>query len=212
MIALPLIDTQRRPTNRYLYRFPQRRLEAEAIRDIILVASGNLNLQMGGKPFFPWVPEEVRRSVAKGIWNVTEDGPDIWRRSVYSYSKRGMRYPMFDVFDQPNPNITCERRDVTTVPTQALTLLNNDFVLKQAKHFAERVLREAGPEQDAQIRAAYRIALSRDPSRQEMELNLGFLEQQWALHARRGASDPGLATLIDLCHVVFNLNEFVYLN
>ena len=200
------------PTNRYLYRYPQRRLEAEAIRDIILAASGNLNLQTGGKPFFPSVPEEVRRTVAKGIWNVTEDGPDIWRRSVYSYCKRGMRYPLFDVFDQPNSNITCESRNVTTVPTQALTLLNNEFVLKQAKHFAERVFREAGPEPDAGIRAAYRIALSRDPSRQEMELNLRFLEQQQALHIRRGASNPPLATLTDLCHVIFNLNEFVYLN
>jgi len=200
------------PTNRYLYRFPQRRLEAEAIRDILLSASGKLNLQMGGKPFFPPVPEEVRRAVFKGIWNVTADGPDVWRRSVYSYYKRGMRYPMFDVFDQPNTNITCESRDVTTVPTQALTLLNNDFVLKQAKHFAERVFREAGPEQAAQIRATYRIALSRDLSWQEMELNLGFLEQQRALHTRRGASEPQVAALTDLCHVVFNLNEFVYLN
>ena len=200
------------PTNRYLYRFPQRRLEAETIRDVMLAASGNLNLELRGKPYFPPVPAEVRRAVAKGTWQVTVEGPSVWRRSVYSYYKRGMRYPMFDVFDQPNSNITCERRDVTTVPTQALTLLNNDFVLTQAKYFAERVFREAGPEPDAQIEATYRIALSRDPTRPEMELNLRFLKQQRAVHIRRGLPDSLLAALTDLCHVVFNLNEFVYLD
>ncbi len=199
------------PTNVYLYRFPGRRLEAEAIRDVILAASGNLNLQMGGKPFFPPVPESVRRAVFKGIWKVTEQGPDVWRRSVYAYSKRGMRYPMFDVFDQPDPNVTCERRNVTTVPTQALTLLNNDFVLEQAKYFAERVSGRAGSTPSARVRSAYRIALSREPTPKEMELNRAFLDRQRALHIGRAAADPALAALTDLCHVIFNLNEFVYI-
>ena len=75
---------------------------------------------------------------------MTEQGPAVWRRSIYSYWKRGLRYPMFEVFDQPDPNVTCERRNRTTVPTQALTLLNNEFVLQQAKYFAERVASDAG--------------------------------------------------------------------
>ena len=201
------------PGNRYLWRYPQRRLEAEAIRDVILAASGKLNLEFGGRPFFPPIPENVWTSSGKGKWILTEEGPDVWRRSVYSYWKRGLRYPMFEVFDQPNPNLTCERRTTTTVPTQALTLLNNQFVLLQARHFAERVLEDVGPDPAAQVRRAYLIALSRDPGPNELERNLEFLEKQTADHsARASGGSAALAALTDLCDVMLNLNEFVYLN
>ncbi len=200
------------PENVYLYKFPQQRLEGEIIRDIILASSGNLNLSIGGKPYFPAVEESVRKAVAKGIWVVNEDGPDLWRRGVYSYYKRGMPYPMFDVFDQPDPNVTCEGRDTTTVPTQALTLLNNDFVLKQAGFFAQRVRKIAGPEQDELVRAAYRIALSREPSAEELDWNVSFLNQQLVLHRNEGEEDAARAALFDLCDVILNLNEFVYIN
>ena len=200
------------PDNNYLHRFRQQRLEAEGIRDIMLSASGNLNLQLGGKPFFPPVPDQVRLAVFKGIWNVTDDGPDVWRRSVYSYYKRGMRYPMFEVLDQPDPNVTCEARDVSTTATQALSLLNNKFVLRQAEYFAGRVRRHAGPEAGSQIHTAYQIALSRASSREELVWNLDFLNDQQQLHRGREISDAALAALTDLCHVLLNLSEFVYLN
>ncbi len=74
------------------------------------------------------------------------------------------------------------------------------------------MFKEAGLQQDAQVRAAYRIALSRDPSREEMKLNSVFLSRQQDFHTGRGNLDPALAALTDLCHVIFNLNEFVYLN
>jgi hypothetical protein len=200
------------PRNTLLYKFPQQRLEGEIIRDIILASAGNLNPSVGGKPYFPAVEESVLKAVYKGIWVVSEDGPDLWRRGVYSYYKRGMPYPMFDVFDQPDPNVTCEGRDTTTGPTQALTLLNNEFVLKQAGYFADRVKEIAGPEQDAQVRAAYRVALGREPSAQEVELNVAFLNQQLTLHRNENNDNPGHAALTDLCDVVLNLNEFVYIN
>jgi hypothetical protein len=195
------------PENVLLWRYPQRRLEGEAIRDSILATSGNLNLKAGGPGYFPSVPEQVRKAVYKGIWSVNDDGPDVWRRGVYSYYKRGMKYPMFEVFDQPDPNTTCEGRSVSTVPTQALTLLNNDFVLKQAKFFAQRVLAEAGAEQVAQVRAAYRTALAREPSDSELRANVEFLN-------RRQAAPGGsaLQALTDLCDVILNLNEFIYIN
>ncbi|MBM3811177.1 MAG: DUF1553 domain-containing protein [Acidimicrobiia bacterium] len=193
------------PNNIYLWRFPIRRLEAEAIRDSILAVSGNLNLEAGGPAYFPVVADRVLQSVSKGIWNVAEDGPAVWRRGVYAYSKRGMKYPMFEVFDQPDPNVTCEMRDTSTVPTQALTLLNNEFVLRQARAFADRVLQLAGPEQSAQVRAAYRIALARDPSAAELSSNVQFLN-------RRMSSQPALDALTDLCDVMLNLNEFLYIH
>jgi hypothetical protein len=200
------------PENRLLGRYPQRRLEAEIIRDALLTAGGKINLQIGGKPFFPPIPQKVRDSFLKGRWDMTdEEGPAVWRRSVYSYQKRGLRYPMFEVFDQPNMNIGCERRTTTTVPTQALTLLNNEFILGQAAYFAERVAREAGDDPAAQMERAYAIALGRPPTVSERAANLEFLRKQRIYHDKRGAPAEQSA-LVDLCDVILNLNEFVYIN
>jgi hypothetical protein len=90
--------------------------------------------------------------------------------------------------------------------TQALTLLNNEFVLIQAKHLAERVMREAGGDPPEQIRVIYRIALSREPDKKELESFLVFL------HERRERSGGDLGALTDLSHVMLNANEFVYIN
>src|SRR5215475_12050638 len=170
-------NLEKDPTNIYLWRFPLRRLEAEAIRDVILSASGQINLQAGGQPFFPAIPKSVRESYLQGKWVMTAEEPSTWRRSVYAYWKRGLKSPMFEVHDQPDPNVTCEMRNTTTVPTQALTLLNNEFVLIQAGHFAERVRREAGADSLKQIRLLYRIALGREPSQKEMDQFLTFLQK-----------------------------------
>jgi hypothetical protein len=206
-------NLEKDPTNIYLWRFPLRRLEAEAIRDVILSASGLINLKAGGEPFFPAIPKSVRESYLQGKWVMTKEEPSTWRRSVYAYWKRGLKYPMFEVHDQPDPNVTCEMRNTTTVPTQALTLLNNEFVLIQARHFAERVMREAGADPANQIRAIYRVALSREPDRKEMDQSLAFLQKQRAYHTSRASgSDSVLVALTDLAHVILNANEFVYIN
>jgi hypothetical protein len=207
-------NMEKDPNDVYLWRFPLRRLEAEAIRDVILSASGKMNPQAGGEPFFPPIPKSVREGYRQGKWVMTKEEPSTWRRSVYSYWKRGLKYPMFEVYDEPDLNVTCERRNVTTVPTQALTLLNNEFVLLQARYFAERVAREAGSKPGGQIGQLYRIALSRQPTANELDSNLGFFEKQRAYHAGRGEApeNAALAALTDLADVVLNANEFVYLN
>jgi hypothetical protein len=140
---------------------------------------------------------------------MTKPSPAVWRRSVYSYQKRGLQYPMFEVFDQPNMNVTCERRTTTTVPTQALTLLNNSFVLEQAESFADRVWADAGADAEKQIHEAYEIALGRPATAKELESNRAFLARQKDYHSRK--ADPAKAALVDLCDVILNLNEFVYL-
>ena len=203
-------NQEKDPANNYLWRFPLRRLEAEAIRDVILSASGRLNLQAGGAPFFPAIPKSVRESYLQGKWVMTKEEPSTWRRSVYAYLKRGLKYPMFEVHDQPDPNVTCEMRNTTTVPTQALTLLNNEFVLIQARHFAERVKREAGDDLMKQVRVLYRIGLSREPAQKELDNFLAFLQRQRVSHG--SAEGAGLAALTDLAHVMLNANEFVYIN
>ncbi|MEZ5365603.1 MAG: DUF1553 domain-containing protein [Bryobacterales bacterium] len=151
----------------------------------------------------------MRDSFLKGRWEMTKPGPAVWRRSVYSYQKRGLRYPMFEVFDQPNMNVTCERRNTTTVPTQALTLLNNSFILDQAQAFADRVWDAAGPDAERQIQTAYDVALARPAAAKELEENRSFLARQKDYHAR--TPEPAKAALVDLCDVILNLNEFVYI-
>jgi len=130
-----------------------------------------------------------------GIWKTQTDGPDVWRRSVYVYRKRGLAFPMFQVFDLPEQNVASAARYVSTVPTQALTLLNDAFVLRHAQLFAERVKSEGGDDPARQIDLAYRIALTRPPSQTELAI---------ALDATRTGS------LVDFTHVLLNVNEFVY--
>jgi hypothetical protein len=202
-------NLEKDPNNVYLWRFPIRRVEAEIVRDLILSASGQLNLEAGGTPFFPSLPATVHEEVKRvGKWVLTKEEPSTWRRSIYAYWKRARKFPMFEIFDQPDTMVTCERRNSTTVPTQALTLLNNEFVLLQSQHFAARVEETAGPDPANRIKVAYQIALSRDPTTTELADNLTFLGQQRAYHA--SAEKPNLRAVTDLCNVILNLNEFLY--
>jgi hypothetical protein len=182
--------------NQYLWRFRPQRLDAEIVRDSILAASGGINLAIGGAPVFPSLPKELLTSVSHGTWKRQEDGPDVWRRSVYIYRSRGLVFPMFQVFDLPEQNVTAGARNVSTVPTQALTLLNDAFVLRQAQIFADRVKKEAGDDPAAEVDRAYRIALTRPPSQAELAVALESLKSQ---------------SLVDLTDVLLNLNEFVYI-
>ena len=197
-------NLEKDPTDVNLWRFPVRRLEAEIMRDAMLDASGDLNFEAGGPPFFPAIPVSVRADQPRGTWELTKEGPDTWKRSVYAYIKRGLKYPMFEVFDQPDLNVTCERRAVSTVPTQALTMLNNELVLIQAEHFAQRVLKMAGEDPSEEVKTVYRIAFSREPSATELRNNVAFLNKQ-------RAQGTTLAALTDLTHVALNLNEFAYI-
>jgi hypothetical protein len=183
------------PQNRLYWRFPMQRLDAEILRDSILAVSGGLNPEMGGKPVFPMLQKDVLASMNYGIWKQSEDGPKVWRRSVYVYRKRGLPYPLLDIFDLPNQNISCGARNVSTVPTQALALMNDDFVLNQAHLFANRVEEAAPANAKAQVELAYQLALSRPPEPAELQMALDFLKTR---------------KLVDLTHVLFNLNEFLY--
>jgi hypothetical protein len=184
------------PQNQYLWRFRVQRLDAETVRDSILAVSGAINLTVGGPPVFPALPKELLSSVSFGIWNQDDDGAGARRRSVYVYRRRGLVFPMFQVFDLPEQNITAGARNVSTVPTQALMLLNNPFVLDQAQRFADRVRADAGDDRERQIDLAYRLALARAPTEAELRVAFAALQTQ---------------SLVDVTHVLFNLNEFVYM-
>ena len=149
------------PDNRLCWRFRMQRLDAEILRDSILAMSGTLNMEMFGKPVFPKLQAEFLAQTKEGIWQAQEDGPGVWRRSIYIYRKRGLPFPLLDVFDLPNQNISCGARNVSTVPTQALALMNDEFIVRQAQLFANR-LEEAEPRNlEKQVELGYRLALSR---------------------------------------------------
>ena len=189
-------NTANDPENRSLWRYRTRRLEAEILRDAIMATSGGIDLTVGGPPVFPYVPEEILASQAHGRWDNQPDGPAAWRRSVYVYRRRSLVFPFFETFDLPDQGVTTAARNVSTVATQALTLLNNPFVLGQAGLFAERLEREAPNVVADQVHLAYRIALSRPPTEAESEIGGQLVAER---------------SLVDLTHVIFNLSEFLYL-
>jgi Protein of unknown function (DUF1553) len=214
------------PENRLWWRFPYRRLEVEAIRDSILAASGRLNAAMYGPSVFPFVPKEALsgHSDPDKIWPAYQEGPAS-RRTVYAYIKRSLVVPMIEVLDLCDTTRSSARRSVTSVAPQALTLFNGHFVNEQAVHFAGRLEREAGPEPAAQVERAWRLLLGRSPKPAERAAALEFLAAE-KKHLLAEASapqnapekpdekadvpDPARRALIQLCRVLFNLNELVY--
>ncbi len=180
------IDT----TNRALWRFPSRRIEAEAVRDTVLQTTGTLNRQAGGPGYQIWnTSNYVTIYEPKKML-----GPDEFRRMVYQFKPRTQQDGTFGAFDCPDATTATPRRPVSTTALQALNLLNDAFVHDQADRFAERV-RTAGTTRD-QVNFAFRFALQRAPSERE------------ASAAERLLTDVGLN---HLCRMLLNANEFVTL-
>jgi hypothetical protein len=186
------------PQNRLFWRMPRQRLDAETIRDQILAVAGTLDRTLGGPNVFPYIDPDLFEKSSKRDWpGKPDDDPSTWRRSLYVFSKRSIRYPMFETFDQPNLVNSVDRRNRSTVAPQALILMNNAFVIFQAAKLAERLRREAGRDAAAQIDLGFQLALGRKPDADERRKTLALVK----------AGDDGLA---QFCHVLFNLNEFVY--
>ncbi len=187
------------PENHLLWRMSRQRLEAEILRDSILTVAGTLDRAVGGKGVFPYIDPDLFQSSTSRTWpGRPDDDPATWRRSLYVFSKRTIRYPLFEAFDQPDMITSVDRRNRSTVAPQALLLMNNRFINMQAELFAERVRREAGAGVGEQVEHAFELALARLPTDYESDKVRKFVD---------GNAD-GLA---DLCRTLFNLNEFAYL-
>jgi hypothetical protein len=200
------------PDNRLLSRFPYRRLEVEAIRDAMLVTSGQLNSTLYGPGMYPHVPQDARRSGynPQGVWRDFNER-DASRRTIYAYVKRTLIVPFLDTLDFCDTTRSAERRDITTVAPQALELLNGEFVNRQAKHFADRLIRSAGTDVDQQVTLGFRLALSRPPREEELQTLKSFWSQERAeLKENMPEGEASREALVRVCRLVFNLNEFVY--
>jgi mono/diheme cytochrome c family protein len=177
---------------RLLWRFPPRRIEAEAIRDSMLAVSGRLNLKMYGRGFDLF----DKRGGLSGFTPVESFAGDGLRRMIYAHKVRREREAVFGAFDCPDAGQSTARRRESTTPIQALNLFNSRFTLEQAEAFAGRVKREAGDDIAKQIRHAYQLALSREPDAVELRATQPVVREH------------GLATL---CRALFNANEFLFL-
>jgi mono/diheme cytochrome c family protein len=178
--------------NELLSRMPLRRLEAEALRDAILSVSDNLSRQMGGPGFRLFKYSVLNVAIYEPL---AEQGPQTWRRAVYRQQARAIREDLMASFDCPECAQRTPRRDMTTTPLQALSLLNGTFAVEQAKFFAERVQAEVGDEPEPQVERTFRLAFGRSPTTAERDAALALVD-------RRG--------LTALCRALLNANEFLY--
>jgi hypothetical protein len=197
------------PDDRLLWRQRLRRLEAEVLRDGILSAAGNLNPQAFGPP----VPV-VRRDDGEVTAPADAAGR---RRSVYLQVRRSQPLTLLQAFDQPVMETNCTRRGNSTVSSQALNLLNSDFLVQEAEALAARAQREKPADPAGH---AFLIAFGRPPTRAEQSRLAAFLDAQGARHGDRPqekspAADAPTArqhALADLCHMLLSANEFVYVD
>ena len=221
------------PENKLLAVFPRRRLDAEEIRDSLLLAAGRLNDSVGGPSVFPPIPKGLD---AGNLWKVSKDENDWNRRSLYIFTRRSVAYPMLDTFDMASSQQVHSKRDVTTTPLQALTLYNSDLVFAWSQALAGRVIREAGDKDSARLDRLYQILFARNPESIEKSSFVAFLKSHEKVIASKATDGklaialpvsytPGKqaearplvitdpireAAFVDLVHTIVNSNEFSY--
>jgi len=184
--------------NRFLWRQNRRKLEAESVRDATLFATNSLDLRMGGPGYQDFVIEHPEHSPHYEYDLANPADPSTFRRSVYRFIVRSQLQPFMTLLDCADPSIRVDRRNETVSATQALTMLNNGFMLVQAQRFAERLRREV-PDQDsvAMSELAFTIALGRRPTTEEQQA----IVELASMHGWENA-----------CRVLLNLNEFSFVD
>lgn len=195
------------PANDLFWRFDMRRLTAEEIRDSILRVSGVLNLKMYGPGVYPEIPKAVLAGQSMPGYGWGKSTPEEQnRRSIYIHVKRSLIVPILASFDLAETDRTAPVRFSTTQPTQALSMLNSDFLHQQAARFAERLRREAGEETWAQVRRALWLVTSRAPTEEEVRRGVRLIEA-----LQKDGASPETARKY-FCLMALNLNEFLYLD
>ena len=201
------------PQDRLLAGFPRRRLEAEEVWDHLHAAAGTLDTKGFGPSFVPKLSAEELQGMydlegkREKKWPVT---PEQNRRALYILNRRSFRFPFFEAFDPATNAASCPLRQTTTVPAQALTLLNNSTVGEQARAMAENLARTAGPDLEPLVRRAWLLAYSRAVSEAELALAVRFITDTEASLAARSAPAPRDDALVEFCLGIINTTEFIY--
>jgi hypothetical protein len=196
------------PSNRFLWRMERRRLDAEEIRDALLSVSGDLDLaRPEGSPM-----TELENGPIEGGKALAEIRKPSRVRSIYLPFPRGHVPEILHTFDVADPNLIVGKRDVTTVPTQALFLMNSEFVMKQAEKLARRLLAHEGMQPEARIDLAYVLALGRMATDDERSAISRYLvDFRQSLEKARMKGNPNLAAWTSVCQTIFASGEFRYL-
>lgn len=206
--SMPVDPHAADPMNNLFWKHDMRRLSAEEIRDSILAVDGQLNTKMYGRGIFPNISDEVKagQSIPGSGWGESPSDEQS-RRSVYVQVKRSLLLPILSDFDFADTDGSCAARFTTTQPTQALGMLNGEFLNQQSTEFARRIRREAGNDLRQQVILAFRLALCRNPDRGLVERGMSLVE---TLKTRHGLSAD--SALDKFCLMTLNLNEFIYLD
>ena len=196
------------PANMLFWRFNMRRLTAEEVRDSMLAASGSLNRRMGGPGIYPTISRAVLagQSMPGNGWGKSPPGQQA-RRSVYVHLKRSLIVPILEAHDLADTDSSCAVRYTTTVPTQALAMLNGDFTNEQAASLAARLTREAPDDLAGQVKRAVRLTTGRAPTADEIKRDTAFVKE---LQAENKVDAKAALTLY--CLLALNANEFLYLD
>jgi len=191
--------------NRFLWKANRHRLDAESLRDTLLTRGQGLSPQRGGPGFTPPLSPEAAEGLSKktGAWSPSPPAEQN-RRSVYILHRRSMISPFLSAFDFCDTTRPCAQRDVTLVAPQALTLFNDEFVHQQSRALAESLDKDSPSAPGERVRALWRRALGRDPTATEAQLSLEHLQKM------QGQGLSNTAALASLAHVLFNTNEFAY--
>src|SRR2546428_650717 len=175
---------QKDPYNRLLARGPRYRMDAEMIRDQALAVSGLLSPEIGGPSAYPvQVPNLwkelgfLRPEIGMDEWP-TSDGPDLYRRGLYTFWRRVCTYPTFATFDAPSREVCISRRPRSNTPLQALAALNDPAFLEPARVLAQRILLHGGSDPERQVAYAFRLCLARPPTKPERQRLVNLYEQQ----------------------------------
>jgi hypothetical protein len=213
------------PSNRLLWHYPRRRLEAEAIWDNLHATAGTLNRQQFGPPVIPPVDEAVLATKVNSRWRANADASQWSRRGLYVIVRRSLKFPFFETFNLNEPSASCGQRDSTVISPQALTMLNDELILRQSKEFAGRLMRECGDDDRQVIQRAWLLAFGRPPSPDELDHSASFLtglaeqygEQESPMPIRPlgpASTVPAArgAALVEFCRALFNANEFIYVD
>ncbi len=195
------------PDNTLLWRFEPRRMTAEEVRDSMLAVSGQLDRAMHGPSVHPEIPAAVLAGQSRpGDGWPTTPAPAANRRSIYVHAKRSLRLPLIEAFDAADTDFTCPVRFQTIQPTQALTLLNGDFAVRQAASFAGDLYRVLPDDPDGRVALALWRTTQRPPRSDEVTRGAAFVES-----LRQSEGYDAEDALARFCLLTYNLNEFVYL-
>ncbi|MBR9759080.1 DUF1553 domain-containing protein [bacterium] len=179
-------------SNKFLWRKNRRRLDAESLRDSVLIAAGKMNFKMGGPSFQDFIIEKPQHSPHYKYNKSDPDNPATHRRSIYRFLVRSQPQPFMDALDCADPSLHVDRRGETTTALQALALMNNKFMVRMAEHFATKIASQPDP-----VGTAIQLTLGRNITNDERAL----LEAYQKKHG-----------LPATCRIIFNLSEFSYVD